>query len=122
MTPCWIDKSKKPRKSDGYVVSKARDEYRDRTAHSISYEILRGELRPGMHLHHKCHTPACYNPKHLEWLTASEHMKEHSPNQYRDRTHCKNGHEFIEPNFYWSEYKPAKWRRVCRKCESDRNR
>ena len=116
MNQCWIDPSKVPHR-DGYTRIKNRGPYRDRTGHSVAYQVLVGPLRAGMHLHHECPNKACYNPAHLRWVTPSEHIQEHSPNQYRDRTHCKHGHEFTEENT-----RRIGNARVCRGCERSRKR
>lgn len=45
--------------------------------HRFVYETLVGPIPKGHHLHHKCQTPACCNPAHLEPLSPDEHAKAH---------------------------------------------
>lgn len=45
--------------------------------HRFVYETLVGQIPNGHHLHHKCQTRGCCNPKHLVPLTPREHMLEH---------------------------------------------
>jgi hypothetical protein len=50
-------------------------------AHRVVWEMLRGPIPPGHHLHHKCHNRSCVNPDCLEMLSRSEHAKTHWKNQ-----------------------------------------
>jgi hypothetical protein len=34
-------------------------------AHRYSWQVHRGDIPPGMHVLHRCDTPACVNPDHL---------------------------------------------------------
>lgn len=36
-----------------------------------------GPVKEGNHVHHKCHTPRCVNPSHLEELTPAQHIAAH---------------------------------------------
>lgn len=48
-----------------------------RTTHRLVWEILRGPIPEGHHLHHQCRTIGCCNPEHLEVLTPKEHAAAH---------------------------------------------
>lgn len=87
-------------------------------AHRFAYETAVG-LADGLHVHHKCFTPLCVNPDHLEALTPAEHIARHGPmNGARDKTHCKHGHPFNEANTYLT----TTGLRQCRVCNRDRKR
>lgn len=43
-------------------------------AHKVAYELKHGPVPPGLELDHKCDTPACVNPDHLEPVTHQENM------------------------------------------------
>lgn len=44
-------------------------------AHRFSYEEAYGPIREGLVVDHKCHTPACVNPKHLQLTTYAENQQ-----------------------------------------------
>lgn len=47
------------------------------TVHRFVFETLVGPIPRGCQLHHKCVTPACCNPAHLEPLTPAQHAAAH---------------------------------------------
>lgn len=62
-TGCWLWSGPADRKGYGHVWWKGRH----RTAHRVSYEEQVGPISGGLHVCHRCDTPACVNPAHL-WL------------------------------------------------------
>ncbi len=68
-----------------------------RPAHRISYELFRGPIAKGMVIDHLCRVHGCVNPDHLEPVTTGENIARGN-NHYRDKTHCKRGHEFTHVN------------------------
>ena len=49
-------------------------------AHRYFYDLLVGPVEPDdawLHVHHRCHNRACWNPFHLELVTPSEHHARH---------------------------------------------
>src|SRR6267142_2806044 len=63
-------------------------------AHRHSYELLNGPVPEGKELHHKCETPRCVNPEHLEPLTHKENvLLGRGPSaQNARKVSCKAGH------------------------------
>ena len=91
---------------------------RHRVAHLVAWEQEHGPVPAGFELDHKCRTPSCINPDHLEVVT-------HSVNQRRGtspiainaaRTHCIRGHELAGANLYTT----PDGRRQCRTCQRGR--
>jgi hypothetical protein len=69
-------------------------------AHRYAYEIVNGKIPDNHHVHHKCRTRDCYNPKHLQALTPAEHLLKGDTVVVRNiaKTHCIRGHSFDNTN------------------------
>jgi hypothetical protein len=81
---------------------------RARGAHRVSYEAFVGPIPDGFILHHRCGTPACVNPQHLEPMTSPDNLRRH----FRLQTHCKRNHPLSGDNLYLHN-----GRRQCRACK-----
>lgn len=68
---CWLwTGAKNP---TGYGVFRAQ---RIRsTAHRFAWEWERGPIPQGMEIHHRCHTPSCVKPAHLEVVTHRKNLQ-----------------------------------------------
>lgn len=77
-------------------------------AHRLAYQLLKGQIPPGLELDHLCRTPLCVNPAHLEPVTRAENIRRRSALI----TQCIYGHKFDEANTHVD----AKSKRSCRAC------
>lgn len=70
---CFICTSHKPA-GNGYcfMVVNGRNVY----IHRFVYEECFGEIPEGLHIRHKCDTPTCINPEHLETGTHQDNMRD----------------------------------------------
>lgn len=84
-------------------------------AHRWAYTDANGPIPEGLELDHRCRTPACVRPDHLEPVTHRENMRRGSRAQ---QTHCIHGHEFTAEN----TIRKANGTRACRACVYADNR
>lgn len=107
---CWVPALKTDRK--GYVRIRVGE--RRVSLHRLSFELQRGQIPPGLTLDHLCRNPACFNPAHLEPVTALENIRRGTQGQKQAaKTHCIRGHAFTPENTYRP---PNKNERLCREC------
>jgi len=90
-------------------------------AHRLVWEVVNGEIPPGLCVLHRCDNPPCVNIDHLFLGTLKDNaddmlIKRRGWNQ--NKTHCPNGHALIEPNLDY--YSAARGRRACRVCRNER--
>ena len=88
MSGCWLWMG--ARNAGGYGLF-SDDNGRQRSAHRVSFELLRSPVPDGLQLDHLCRTPACVNPFHLEPVTPKENMARGSA---ATATHCRRGHPY----------------------------
>lgn len=68
---CWVWTASIT--SMGY--GKVKHNQKDKAAHRVAYELLVGNIQPGMELDHICHKRDCVNPAHLRVCTRSENAR-----------------------------------------------
>lgn len=114
VTKCWNWTAGKNSHGYGYIWT-GPDRKRDtRPAYRVGYELLKGPIKEGMELHHKCENKGCVNPDHLEPLTPKSHRRTQKSvvGENARKTHCMRGHEFNDEN----TYRNKRGARVCRAC------
>jgi hypothetical protein len=85
---------------------------RMRVAHRVIYELLRGEIAPGLELDHACNVRFCVNPDHLQPVTPAENVAR----MVLRRKACRNGHVYSGTSFRLEATPSGGTRRVCRVC------
>lgn len=106
---CWLFNG--PTDEDGYGM------FHGSRAHRVSYKIAFGEVPAGRIIHHICRNRLCVNTKHLVAVLPRNHSDDGGA-QNRQKTHCKNGHEFTSDNTYTVVRKDRgnRTERQCRIC------
>jgi hypothetical protein len=74
-SPCWIWCGAVDKLGYGRTMTCRNGKNVPALAHRVYYEQRFGGIPPNMDLHHRCETPACCNPDHLEPLTRTEHVR-----------------------------------------------
>lgn len=70
---CWLWAAGKNAKGYGQVWARGKNRY----VHREAYEAVSGEgSADGLLVRHKCDTPACVNPDHLEIGTHADNMRD----------------------------------------------
>jgi len=111
-TGCWLWTAGT---SKGYGYVKLTEIGNNCGAHRVSFCAFKDEaLVEGMHIHHKCNTPLCINPDHLDQVTPlfNTLVSAVSTGAVNARkTVCRNGHSLAGDNLYvYGAH------RHCRKC------
>lgn len=107
---CWVFAN--PAKStNGYQqISIGNENGRAvlRYVHRVAYQHLVGPVPEGLQLDHLCRNRGCFNPEHLEPVTAQENILR----SVAHITHCPQGHEYTTENTGRTGN-----RRYCRECK-----
>ena len=116
---CWFWEGAS---SGGYGLIRYRG--RNLYVHRVAYSVLRGGLRDDKQLDHLCRNRLCFNPTHLEPVTARENnLRSTSVSaENAKKTHCKRGHALSGANLIVA----TDGHRNCRTCkrtiDADRRR
>lgn len=107
-TGCWIPRQRPA--NDGYVHVTVRWPHgrtKQTKVHKLAYILLKGAVPLGRQLDHLCRNRACFNPDHLEPVTALENNHRgdcaavmRKIGMAKRRTHCFRGHPLSETNLY----------------------
>jgi HNH endonuclease len=62
----------------GQFDSDMRPVFQGKYAYRIMYELRKGNIPAGLHIHHKCFNSQCVNPRHLIALSPEAHRAVHS--------------------------------------------
>jgi hypothetical protein len=87
------------------------DNYRQRIAHRVAYEITVGPISDDLTIDHLCGNKGCVRPSHLEPVTRGENVRRYT----RQITHCPQGHPYSGDNLI---IRREGWR-WCRTCRSN---
>lgn len=111
---CWLWSGWKTNK--GYGMFLMHD--KNRLAHRVAYEILRGPIPPGLHIDHLCRTPSCVNPDHLEPVTQRVNtMRGRAPSaRHAVKVVCLRGHND------WRRKTKSDPSRKCMTCKREQGR
>lgn len=109
---CWLWRSQT---ANGYGAFWRKPPL-SRYAHRVAYELEIGPIPEGHHLHHRCGNMLCVNPRHLEPVTAEQHV-EATPNHLAHRAACPKGHGYTTENTYYT----STGYRMCRACGHERH-
>lgn len=101
---CWLWPT-------GYEYGK----YAGEKAHRIAFQLAKGPIPPGLELDHRCRTPLCVNPDHLEPVTHLENMRR------ARKEHCPKGHPYT-PQTRTRTLQSGKAFRVCEPCRIARDK
>ncbi len=95
---------------DGYYIAS----YRGKTVKGYrkAFEIKKGKIPEGMVLDHLCRNRNCWNPDHLEVVTAIENIRR-GINANRNKTYCPHGHQYTPENTQYEK----KGSRHCKTCQ-----
>src|SRR5262245_8603979 len=75
MSGCWLWLGWVDRKGYGSIGLGRRIDGTEQT-HRVSWILYRGSIPEGVQVQHKCDTPSCVNPDHLELGTPLQNMEQ----------------------------------------------
>jgi hypothetical protein len=118
---CWI--TSKPLTRGGYGECRATVEgVKVRGTHRVTFAEVYGSIPDGCVVCHHCDERRCCNPDHLFAAPKAINsldmkLKGRARNGREGQTHCKRGHELVQPNLYAFD-----GHRHCKACILERSR
>lgn len=111
---CWIWTGC----TDRYGYGRAKVDGRNRQAHIVFWNLLRGSVPDGQVLDHDCRVRACVSPSHLTPRTDRENVMAGNsvPALNARKTECHRGHPFTATNTFVDGH----GHRRCRTCIRNR--
>jgi hypothetical protein len=113
---CWLWTSTVSTRGYGLFKLDRRQQFAHRVAWSLANDR---EIPQGLVVRHRCDTPTCVNPDHLELGTHADNAKDRDSrghNGFSNKTHCPSGHEYAGANVRIN----ADGSRHCRTCMHNR--
>lgn len=111
--------------SSGYAVGRPAGSPRQVYIHRYVATIVYGSsAMQGKHVLHSCDVPTCVNPDHLSLGTNNDNIADRDAkgrNYWRNKTHCKHGHEYTEANTMRVKCRSGT-QRICRQCHNNKSR
>lgn len=97
---CWLWIGYRQYKGYGIWTRQEHGRWRQRRAHRLVYEALRGDIPADLQLDHLCRVRHCVNPAHLEAVSRRENILrgESVSAHAARRTYCLRGHELAGAN------------------------
>lgn len=117
---CWIWTGMLNDAGYGLIAMRIGGKKRQRRAHRIYYELVKGKISEKLTLDHLCRVRCCVNPDHLEPVTPVENVmrgESFYATQAR-KTHCPKGHPYAGANLRITPHGG----RLCRICVARRVR
>lgn len=128
---CWVWLGATSRGYGNIYIGGGRTGYNERV-HRVAFEIANGPIPEGLQLDHLCRVPGCWNPAHLEAVSAAVNTQRRVITEFyraelrrfsrmglhvrrqknASKTHCLKGHALTQDNTYVA---PNGLRR-CREC------
>jgi hypothetical protein len=117
---CWIWPGDIDPKGYGRVFFRGKQ----RKAHRVAFELLKGAIPKGLEPDHLCRVRACFNPNHMEVVThrVNSLRGDGVPAKNARKTHCTWGHPFDDTNSYVYVRPNGVAMRVCRACKLEETR
>lgn len=91
----------------------------NKPAHRLAYRLFNGSIPNDLTVDHRCNTPSCVNPQHLDLLSRSDNSKKAWLFKPK-KTTCKWGHS-LDNNVY-VQVVEGKKHRHCKTCQKLRDR